>query len=104
METNVRAGENRFEILVDGDVVGAAEYLDDGGRRIFHHTQVDDAMSGKGLAGRLVGHALDETRKEGLRVVPVCSYVAAYVGRHEEYADLVEPASDDDGDLVAARS
>ena len=104
METTVRAAENRFEILVDDAVVGVAEYVDDGDRRIFHHTEVDDAMSGKGLAGRLVGHALDETRKEGRRVVPMCTYVAAYVERHDEYADLVEPASDDDGDLVAARS
>ncbi|WP_043501204.1 GNAT family N-acetyltransferase [Georgenia sp. SUBG003] len=104
METTVREGENRFEILVDDEVVGVAEYLDDGERRIFHRTRVDDAMSGKGLAGRLVGHALDEARDEGRRVVPVCSYVAAYVERHEQYADLVEPASDDDGDLVAARS
>jgi uncharacterized protein len=104
METTVRAAENRFEILVDGAVVGVADYVDDGARRIFHHTRVDESMSGKGLAGRLVRHALDETRREGRRVVPVCSYVAAYVERHDEYADVVEPASDDDGDLVAARS
>ena len=104
METTVRAAENRFEILVDDAVVGVADYVDDGDRRIFHHTRVDDAMSGKGLAGRLVAHALHETRKEGRRAVPMCTYVAAYVERHDEYADLVEPASDDDGDLVAARS
>jgi uncharacterized protein len=103
METTVRAAENRFEILVEGDVVGVAEYVDEGERRIFHHTKVDDSMSGRGLAGRLVGHALDETRKEGMRVVPVCSYVNAYVGRHEEYGDLVDPAGDDDGKLVEAR-
>jgi hypothetical protein len=104
METSVRAAENRFEILVEGDVVGVAEYLDDGGRRIFHHTRVDDAMSGKGLAGRLVGHALDETRKEGRRIVPVCSYVNSFVGRHDKYADAVDPVTDADGDLVEARA
>jgi predicted GNAT family acetyltransferase len=57
---------SRFEILVDGTVVGFAEYRDTPGHRTFTHTEVDPAMEGHGLAGRLVRHALDDTRARGL--------------------------------------
>ena len=33
--------------------------------------------------------ALDDARSEGKKVVPACSYVADYIDRHPEYADLL---------------
>lgn len=79
----------RFEIRLDGEMVGLAEYFDDDGVRAFVHTEVDPAHRGKGLAGKLVGHALRETRAEELRVDPVCPHVAWFIRRHQEYRDLV---------------
>ena len=49
---------SRYEIHVDGAVVGFATYHEDGGRRVFPHTEVDDARQGQGLAGALVRAAL----------------------------------------------
>ena len=54
----------------------------------FHHTFVPPALRGGGLAGVLVAHALDWARASGRTVVPSCPYVAAYIRRHPEYADL----------------
>lgn len=50
---------------------------------------MDPGHRKKGLAGRLVGHALREARAEGLQVDPVCPYVATFINRHPEYADLL---------------
>ncbi|MPV36436.1 GNAT family N-acetyltransferase [Georgenia subflava] len=100
METTVRQGTGRYEIAADGKVVGVALYLDDGGRRIFFHTEVADAYEGQGLAGKLVRQALEETRTQGLRVVPVCPYVKGYVERHHEYDDIVDPVTDEAVQLV----
>lgn len=86
---------HRYEISVDGALAGFTEFRDDGARRIFFHTEVDDAFAGQGLAGQLVQRALTDTRAAGLRVVPVCAYVARYVRRHDEFADLVDPVTDD---------
>ncbi|HEU5144763.1 MAG TPA: GNAT family N-acetyltransferase [Dermatophilaceae bacterium] len=97
IETHHADEESQFE-LRDGDaVVGKARYAPsgDGTGRVFFHTEVDDAYSGQGLAGRLVAAALDETVADGLRIVPVCPFVATYVKRHPEYAAHVdEPTGD----------
>jgi hypothetical protein len=80
---------SRFEIRLDGDLVGFADYFDDDGVRAFPSTEVDPSRRGQGLAGKLVGHALRETRAEGLKVDPVCPYVAAFIRRHPEYRELL---------------
>ncbi|HET6818711.1 MAG TPA: GNAT family N-acetyltransferase [Mycobacteriales bacterium] len=85
---------SRFEILVDGTVAGFAEYHDHGNRRTFTHTVVDDAFEGQGLGAALVRHILDDARRNGLDVVPVCPFVREYIARHrDQYVDLV-PADD----------
>lgn len=82
---------SRFEIHVGDTLAGHAQYREEQGRRVFTHTEVDPLFSGRGLGGRLIGFALDETRREGLQVVPVCSFVSAFIERHPEYGELVAP-------------
>ena len=53
------------------------------------HTEVLPSFEGKGLGARLVAGALDDIRARGLRVVPFCPFVRAYIRRHPDYADLV---------------
>ena len=56
---------------------------------VMHHTTVPAALEGRGIAAALVAAALAWARSEGLRVRPVCSYVAAYMRRHPETLDLL---------------
>ena len=53
------------------------------------HTEVFAAFSGQGHAAVLARGALDDARARGLTVVPSCPYVASYIGKHPDYADLV---------------
>lgn len=80
-----------YELHLDGERIGVASYFDDPdtGVREFTHTEVDPAFTGRGFAGRLVGHVLQETRDLGLKVEPLCPYVAAFIKRHPKYQDLV---------------
>ncbi len=41
------------------------------------------------MASRLARGALEAARAEGLKVVPRCSFVSAYLGRHPEFNDLL---------------
>jgi uncharacterized protein len=80
----------RYEILVDGEVVGFVQYNVRGGRLILVHTEVDSSRQLKGLATTLVRGALDDVRRRGLHVVPVCPFVERFIERHPEYDDLVD--------------
>ena len=66
------------------------QYQRRGGRIIFVHTQIDAAYEGQGLASTLARAALDAAREAGEPVIPLCPFIAAYIERHEEYADLVD--------------
>ncbi|MFD4633752.1 GNAT family N-acetyltransferase [Streptomyces sp. NPDC058284] len=84
---------HRYEILVDGGSAGFTAYRDRDDRRVFFHTEIDDAHAGQGLASILVQEALEDVRSAGLRAVPVCPYVAKFLKKHEEFADLTEPVT-----------
>ena len=81
--------ESQFEIIIDGHTAYSSYDLEDPNRIVFTHTVVPDELSGRGVAGEIVKHALDHARKRNLTVVPQCSYVAAYIERHKEYQDLL---------------
>ncbi len=81
----------RYEILVDGEIAGYAEYRGRAAVRAFTHTEIAEGHEGQGLASRLVKFALDDARARQLQVVPVCPFVADYLTRHREDLDLVAP-------------
>lgn len=85
------AEDRRFEAVDEtGVVAGFAAYRRGDGAVTFTHTVVDDAFEGRGVGSTLVRAALDAVRGEGVRVVPQCPFVAGYIQRHPEYADLVD--------------
>ena len=69
-----------------------AEYRPAGHAVMFTHTEVPEALEGQGVGSRLVRAALDDARAQGKKVIPMCPFVASYIGRHHEYLDLVDPA------------
>ncbi len=81
---------SRYEVDVNGKDAFAV-YQIDGKRIIFTHTEVPPELEGRGIAGNIVQIALDDSRAQGLQVVPVCPFVSAYIKRHQEYLDLVDP-------------
>ena len=64
------------------------EYAMEGGRMVFTHTFVPPELRGAGVAESLVRGALEDARSQGRRVVPRCSYVAAFFRRHPEFQPL----------------
>jgi uncharacterized protein len=80
--------ESRYELRVDGAVAAFVTYHHHGDRITFIHTEVDEAYEGHGLGGRLAKAVLDEARARGWKVVPRCPFIAGYIERHPEYADL----------------
>jgi hypothetical protein len=91
-EVRDNADLQRYEVLVDGTMVGFARYVRRGGRAYFVHTEVDPKHEGSGLGSSLARAALDAQRDRGELVVPLCPFVRGYIERHPEYADVVDEA------------
>ena len=80
----------RFEIDLGDGSFAFAEYTLPAGKIIFTHTEVPQAHEGKGIASVLIRAALAAARERGLKVIPICPFVAAYIQRHPEEQDLLE--------------
>ena len=80
----------RFEARTGaGDTVGTLTYERAGDVVVFSHTEVEDDYEGGGVGSQLTRAALDQVRTEGLKVDPRCPFVRDWIGKHEEYRDLV---------------
>ncbi|GHF68977.1 hypothetical protein FHX82_003498 [Amycolatopsis bartoniae] len=85
--------KSRYELTVDGELAGFAQYADRGGQRVVYHTEVFPAFGGRGLSNVLVTEALADVRTSGKRLVPVCPLVAAFVEKHPEQGDVADPVT-----------
>ena len=81
----------RYEARVDGQLA-VITYRRSGERIAFNHTGVPAALEGRGIASKMARVALEDARAAGLAVIPRCPFIAGYIRRHPEYADLVPPA------------
>ena len=79
----------RYEIRLDGDRVGFVTYRLAPGAITYLHAEVDPSHEGQGIGSRLVRETLDDARARGLAVYPACPFVAEFIKRHAQYADLV---------------
>jgi uncharacterized protein len=79
----------RFEVEMEGGAKALLQYHRSRERMVFLHTEVPQAFAGMGVGGKLAKAGLDFARAEGLKVVPRCPYIAAYIEKHPEYQDLV---------------
>ena len=91
MSEAVRANdaESRYEIFVDDQLAGFADYRRHGSRADFVHTEIADEFGGRGLATELIRAALDDARRRGWQVRPYCEFVKAFIAKNEDYLDLV---------------
>lgn len=87
MDVTDNRAASRFELPCDGGPAFAV-YQMDGDTIVFTHTVVPEAAEGHGIGSRLVAGALAQVCERGLKVVPQCAFVAAYLARHPDAADL----------------
>ncbi len=83
------AAAQRYEARLAGEPAGLIDYLPRDGWIVLDHTAVLPGFEGRGIAARMAKAALDDIRARGLFMTPTCPFVAEYVKRHPEYADLV---------------
>jgi predicted GNAT family acetyltransferase len=82
----------RYELSVDGEVVGFTSYRARPGLIAVLHTEVDEHFQGRGLGDRLIRGALEDARARDLEVLPFCPFVRVFIERHREFETLVPQA------------
>ena len=87
-EVHNNRAQSRYELMIDDELVGIAEYRVVGDVVVFPHTEIERSRRGQGFGAQLVQYALDDVRATGRRVRPQCWYVAEFIAEHPEYADL----------------
>ncbi|MFI0895947.1 GNAT family N-acetyltransferase [Streptomyces sp. NPDC020983] len=78
----------RYEARIGDDLAGTAAYMRTPEVIAFIHTEVGDAYEGRGVGSALARTAMDDARAQGLRVLAICPFIAGWLDRHPEYADL----------------
>ncbi|HEX3786327.1 MAG TPA: GNAT family N-acetyltransferase [Pseudonocardiaceae bacterium] len=84
---------SQYRIALNGADAGFTEFADHGNQRVFIHTEIDPEYKGHGLGKQLIVAALDDARSRGLRIVALCPFVTAFLGRNHDYDDLLDRAT-----------
>jgi len=79
--------QKRFEIQI-GDQIAMVKYILGSSEIIFTHTEVPEVFEGHGIAGKIAKVAVEYAKAQGLRIRPMCPYMAEYIKRHPEYHSI----------------
>jgi uncharacterized protein len=80
---------HRLELHVEGQLAHL-DYEESAGRLTLVHTEVPEALGGRGLGGLLVQAGLAKAIAEGLAVVPQCAYAKSWLDKHPDAAATVD--------------
>ena len=84
--------KHRFETTVDGHVA-VLNYDQDEKSILFIHTEVPPELAGRSVGSALAKAGLTYAREQGLQVIPKCEFVASYIEKHSEFANLLGSGS-----------
>ena len=79
----------RYEAYVGTELAGFTDYHLATGLLTLLHTEIEPAFEGQGIGSRFVAGILDDARDRGLRVLPICPFVRAFLQKNPQYDDLV---------------
>jgi predicted GNAT family acetyltransferase len=89
LEVTHNPTQNTFEVWIDG-YLSRLDYLQNDKNFVITHVGVYPELRGQGVAGKIVEAALQYAKANSFRVVPMCSYAAAYIRRNPQYLELTE--------------
>jgi len=75
--------------MEEAGLVAFANYQRRGSVLVIPHVEAPPALRGTGAAGRLMAGLLALVRERGEKIVPTCSYAAAYMRQHKDQQDLL---------------
>jgi uncharacterized protein len=80
--------QNRFEMPVDGELA-TVYYRHQGDDLVLVHTEVPQALSGRGVGSTLAQGVFDLLRAQHRKAILTCPFLVKWANRHPEVSDLV---------------
>ena len=87
LEVTHNEANHTFEVEVEG-LLSKLDYIQDGKNFVITHVGVHPELRNQGLAAKIVEAGLAYAKQNSLRVVPMCSYAAAFIRRNPQYLEL----------------
>ena len=87
LEVTHNEAEHTFEVRINGQL-SKFEYIQDGKNFVIMHVGVHPELRNQGIAAKIVQTGLEYAKQNSLRVIPMCSYAAAYIRRNPQYIEL----------------
>ncbi len=84
-----RTDASRYEILSDGELAGYLDYRHESDHVVLVYLEMIPAFEGRGLAFALAQGVFADLRARGAMVDPQCPFMARWIAKHPEYADLM---------------
>jgi uncharacterized protein len=86
-----REGETkgRYVVRLDGAEAEMTYSRAGAGLVIIDHTHVPEALRGRGIGEAMVARGVEDARREGKKVVPLCPYARAQIMKHPEWQDVL---------------
>lgn len=86
-EATDNPARHRYEMMIEGKLAFVT-YAHRDGHLVLQHTEVPKAIAGRGIGSMLARSVLEDVRRRGLAVVPACEFIAAFIERHPDFADV----------------
>ena len=81
--------DNQYEFHIDGHIAKIEYIKTNKGEIYLTHTEVPTQLEGRGIASQLAEKVLTDIEKQGLRLVPLCPFVAGYISKHPDWRRIV---------------
>jgi predicted GNAT family acetyltransferase len=92
IELEDNAEKSRFQFDLDGQL-GVVEYILVKDLVYITHTEVPEALGGRGYGSQIVKLALDNIKSRGLKLIPQCPFVVAYIEKNPQWQEIVDPTA-----------
>jgi uncharacterized protein len=87
LEVTHNESNHTFEVWIHGHL-SKLDYIQDGKNFVITHVGVYPELRNQGIAAKIVEVGLEYAKQNSLRVVPMCSYAAAFIRRNPQYIEL----------------
>ena len=88
-EFTLNEEKNRFELPVEEDTAYIEYILTKDNIIFLTHTEVPQALEGKGIGKKIVGQTLDYIKQKDYTLAPLCPFVASYIKRNPEWKSIL---------------